>query len=163
MSAGKIMHPSQKTRLRLSTDAYRHIVAATFALPAVLLLCGFTSLRLPSTIYDGTRYSTLIDTYKRAYARIGMTKMKVVTRAEIKALDGTISAVRIYSFSCPSSSMRHEEPCGTTFSISAAVKDDVCHDCRVTRISYSGDPANDEKAVAEIRRALGKSPPSAPR
>jgi hypothetical protein len=59
--------------------------------------------------------------------------------------------------------MRHEEPCGTTFSISAAVKDDVCHDCRVTRISYSGDPANDEKAVAEIRRALGKSPPSAPR
>lgn len=153
----------KKTRIQPSAGGYRHVVTAAFALLAVFFLCGFTSLRLPSTIYDGTRYSALIETYKRAYARIGMTKMKVVTRAESKALDGTVSAVRIYSFSCHSSPVRHEEPCGTTFSISAAVKDDVCHDCRVTRTSYSGDPANDEKAVAEIRRVLGKSPPAVPR
>lgn len=85
-----------------------------------------------------------------------MTEMTVVTEAQSKALDGTVSAVRIYSFSCPSPSMRHEEPCSTTFSISASVKDDVCHDCRVTRTSYSGDPMTDEKAVAGIRRVLGK-------
>lgn len=157
---GKIMQLFEKTRAQPSAGSYHHIIAAAFMLPTICFLCGFMKPQLPETIYDGTRYSALIETYKRAYAQVGMTKMKVITEAQTEAPDGTVSSVRAYSFSCPSSSMRHEEPCGTTFSISAAVKDDVCHDCRVTRTSYSGDRANDEKAVAEIRRVLGKSPPA---
>jgi hypothetical protein len=146
----------KKPLVQPSAGGNRRVVAAALALPAVFFLCGFMKPQLPETIYDGTRYSALIETCKLAYAHVGMTKMKVVTEAQSKALDGTVSAVRIYSFSCPSSSMRHEEPCGSTFSISASVKDDVCHDCRVTRTSYSGDPTTDEKAVAGIRRVLGK-------
>jgi hypothetical protein len=129
----------------------------------VCFLCAFTQPQLPQTIYDGTHYSVLIETYKHAYAQVGMTRMNVVTEAEGEAHEGTVSAVRTYSFSCPSSSTHHETPCGTTFSISASVKDDVCHDCRVTRTSYSGHPMDDEKAAAEIRRVLGRGPPAVAR
>lgn len=157
------MRLPEKTKFQPSTGGRRRSAAAAFALPAVCLLCGFMKPQLPQTIYDGTRYSVLIETYKHAYAQVGMTKMEVITEGESKAQDGTVSAVRTYSFSCPSSSVHHETPCGTTFSISASVKDDVCHDCRVTRTSYSGDPLDDEKATAEIRRVLGRSPPAMPR
>jgi hypothetical protein len=157
------MQNLNKTKVQPETGGYRRFVAAAFALSAAFFLCGFMKPQLPETIYDGTHYSALIETYKRAYAQVGMTKMKLVTEAESKAVDGTVSAVRTYSFSCPSPSSRYEEPCGTTFSISASVKDDICHDCRVTRTSYSGDPMIDEKAATEIRRVLGKSPPAVTR
>lgn len=157
------MRLPKKTKLQPSTGGRRRSVAAAFALSAVCFLCGFVKPQLPQTIYDGTRYSVLIETYKHAYAQVGMTKMEVVTEGESKAQDGTVSAVRTYSFSCPSSSTHHKTPCGTTFRISASVKDDVCHDCRVTPTSYSGDPLDDEKATAEIRRVLGRSPPAMPR
>jgi hypothetical protein len=152
------MHIVTSSRDRRS-EAGR-IVTATATLPAVLLLCAFMKPQLPETIYDGTRHSTLIETYQRAYERAGMTKMKVVTEATSKAPDGTVSTVKTYTFACPSVPGGHAEPCGTTFTISASVKDDICRDCRITRTSYSGDPSADEKATAEIRRVLGKSVPS---
>jgi hypothetical protein len=136
-------------------------VIVTSALPAALLLCAFMKPQLPETIYDGTHYSTLIQTYQRAYGRAGMTKMKVITEATSNGPDGTVSTVKTYTFACPSLPGSHAEACGTTFTISASVKDDICRDCRITRTSYSGDPAADEKATAEIRRVLGKSVPSA--
>jgi hypothetical protein len=137
------------------------IIITTAALPAVLLLCAFMQPQLPETIYDGIHHSTLIETYRRAYEHIGMTRMKVVTEATSKAPDGTVSTVKTYTFACPSVPGSHADPCSTTFSISASVKDDICRDCRITRTSYSGDPVAYEKATAEIRRVLGKSVPSA--
>lgn len=136
------------------------ILIAMATLPAALLLCAFMKPQLPETIYDGTRHSALIETYQRAYERVGMTKMKVVTEDTSKAPDGTVSTIKTYTFACPSMHGSHEEPCSTTFSISASVKDDICRDCRITRTSYSGTPVADEKATAEIRRVLGKSVPS---
>ncbi|WP_431637033.1 hypothetical protein ACQVBX_05700 [Dyella sp. KULCS107] len=136
-------------------------VIVTAALPAVLLLCAFMKPQLPETIYDGTHYSTLIETYQHAYEHAGMTNMKVVTEATGKAPDGTVSTVKTYTFACPAVPGSHSDPCSATFSISASVKDDICRDCRITRTSYSGDPAVDEKATTEIRRVLGKSVPSA--
>lgn len=136
-------------------------VMVTSALPAALLLCAFMKPQLPETIYDGTHYSTLIETYQRAYGRAGMTKMKVVTEATSNGPDGTVSTVKSYTFACPAVPGSRSDPCSATFSISAFVKDDICRDCRITRTSYSGDPAADEKATTEIRRVLGKSVPSA--
>lgn len=136
-------------------------VIVTSALPAALLLCAFMKPQLPETIYDGTHYSTLIETYQRAYGHAGMTKMKVVTEGASKAPDGTVSTIKTYIFACPAVPGSRSDPCGATFSISAFVKDDICRDCRITRTSYSGDPAADEKATTEIRRVLGKSIPSA--
>ena len=158
----KLMGLPKRMKFQPSTGGRHRSVAAAFALLAVCFLCGFVTPQLPETIYDGSRYSVLIETYRHAYAQVGMTKMEVITEGESEAQDGTMSAVRTYSFSCPSPSTRHETPCATTFSISASVKDDVCHDCRVTRTSYSGDPLDDEKATAEIRRVLGRSPPAVP-
>src|SRR5690242_7595385 len=135
-------------------------VIVTSALPAALLLCAFMKPQLPETIYDGTHYSTLIETYQRAYGRAGMTKMKVVTEATSNGPDGTVSTVKSYTFACPAVPGSRSDPCSATFSISAFVKDDICRDCRITRTSYSGDPAADEKATTEIRRVLGKSVPS---
>lgn len=136
-------------------------VIVTSALPAALLLCAVMKPQLPETIYDGTHYSTLIETYQRAYGRAGMTKMKVVTEATSNGPDGTVSTVKSYTFACPAVPGSRSDPCSATFSISAFVKDDICRDCRITRTSYSGDPAADEKAMTEIRRVLGKSVPSA--
>lgn len=136
------------------------IVIAMAALPTALLLCAFMKPQLPQAIYDGTRHDTLIETYRRAYRHIGMTKMKVLTESTSKAPDGTVSTVSTYTFACPSAPGSHAEPCGATFGISANVKDDICRDCRVTRTGYSGDPAANEKAIAEIRRVLGENAPS---
>jgi len=152
------MHVTASSRDRLLSGG--RVVLTMAALPFVLLLCAFQKPQLPQTIYDGTRYSTLIDTYRRAYERVGLTEMTVVAEAMNRSPDGTVSTVDTYTFACPSARNR-VTPCNTTFSVSAAVKNGICHDCRITRTSYVGDPAIDEWATAEIRRVLGKSVPPA--
>ena len=152
------MHATASCRPRLLGGS--RIVIAAGALPFLLLLCAFQKPQLPQTIYGGTRYSVLIETYRHAYARAGMAKMTVVEDFSSKAPDGTVSTIRTYTFACPSAHGNRVEPCSTTFSISASVKNGICGDCRITRTSYVGDPAADEKATAEIRRVLGKSVPS---
>lgn len=123
---------------------------------AGVFLCGFMKPQLPQTIYDGTRYAALIATYEHAYAVVGMTIVKVVAEAESTESDGTVRTVKTFTFSCPKSPKASEDACSVSFSISAAVKDGICRDCRVTRTSYAGDPAADKKALREIRRVLGK-------
>jgi hypothetical protein len=65
----------KKPLVQPSAGGNRRVVAAALALPAMLFLCGFMKPQLPETIYDGTRYSALIETCKLAYAHAGMTKM----------------------------------------------------------------------------------------
>lgn len=136
----------------------RAVVA--FTLASALLLCGFMKPRLANTIYDGTRYSTFIHAYQHAYAAVGMTDVKIVTEDEHREPDGTVSATRTFTFSCPSSAHSRGASCSATFSVSTHVKHGICRDCRVTRKDCSGDPAADRRASDEIHKVLGKSPPA---
>jgi len=133
------------------------MAAGTLAMAAGFLLCGFMKPQLPQTIYDGTHYDALIAAYEHAYVAVGMTTVKIVSEAESRESDGTVRTVKTFTFSCPKSPKLSEDTCSVSFSISAAVKGGICQDCRVTRTSYVGDPAADEKALREVRKALGKA------
>lgn len=150
---------SAKQGVRAAT-VWGRVATGASVLTASLMLCGFTKPQLPETIYDGARYSALLSTYKHAYAAVGMTSAKIAIEAQNRGADGATLTILTLSLSCPKSRKASEAPCSAEFSIRAVIKGDICHDCRVTRTSYAGDPTADEKASREIRKTLGKSVPA---